>query len=112
MFILYSLISPVVCLASIVMSNITMATIVTMLSQKRQKALEQESLHPYLHQREAKFELGETDKGTGLHLSGAAFRCNNSINIDPVISTTTGTTTIILPAIGTNHTTIGTSFHV
>jgi len=32
---------------------------------------------------------------------------NNSISIDPVISTTTGTTTIILPAIGTNHTTIG-----
>merc|ERR1719365_302367 len=33
----------------------------------------------------------------------------NNINMDPVISTTTGTTTIILPAIGANnHTTIGT----
>ena len=31
----------------------------------------------------------------------------SAVNLDPIITTTTGTTTIILPAIGANHTTIG-----
>ena len=29
------------------------------------------------------------------------------VNLDPIVTTTTGTTTIILPAIGANHATIG-----
>lgn len=34
-------------------------------------------------------------------------RSVGSVSLDPVVSTTTGTTTIILPAIGANHTNIG-----